>query len=210
MRELCCENVVGFWIFAAFYQIQDLEEKFLDFVAYHYNQVQKTEEFFELTPENIQTVLERNDINADEKTIFQSLMNWIYYKKDSRQEYLPNLLQCVRLGSVGADFFKEHVQQNSMIEDRCKMQRQQEPQHFVSSSVGAYFTDPRLNKPDFAKPRLTEDAILVIGRWANQEACNYIESFDFRANKWCASTMKDPLGPKGYLGAAVMEPSSTC
>ena len=120
MKELCFENALGFWNFAAIYQIQDLEQKFLDFVAYHYNQVQKTEEFFELTPENLQTVLERNDINADEKTIFQSLMNWIYYEEDSRQGYLPNLLQCVRLGCVGTDFFQEHVQKHSMIEEGCK------------------------------------------------------------------------------------------
>ena len=39
---------------------------------------------------------------------------------------------------------------------------------------------------------------------ANREPCNYIESFDFIANKWCVSTLKDPLGPRGYLGAAVI------
>ena len=155
-------------------------------MAYHYNQVQKTEEFFELTPENLQIVLERNDINADEKTIFQSLMNWIYYEKDSRQGYLPNLLQCVRLGCVGADFFKEQVQQNSMIEDGCKGNKSLKK---FLQSVGTYFTDPRLNKPDFAKPRSTADVILVIGGWARNRNylgmgfCNKIESFDFRANK---------------------------
>ena len=35
MKELCFENVLGFWNFAAIYQIQDLEQKFLHFVAYH-------------------------------------------------------------------------------------------------------------------------------------------------------------------------------
>ena len=50
VRELGCENVLGFWNFAAIYQIQDLEEKFLDFVAYHYKQVQMAVEFLELTP----------------------------------------------------------------------------------------------------------------------------------------------------------------
>ena len=120
LKELCMDNVVGFWNFAATYQIQGLEEKFLDFVACHYTQVQKTEEFFELMFENLHTVLKRNDIDADEKTIFQTLMNWIYYEKDGRQGYLPKLLQCVRLGCVGTAFFQEHVQKNSMIEEGCK------------------------------------------------------------------------------------------
>ena len=149
MKELCFENVLGFWNFAAIYQIQDLEQKFLDFVAYHYNQVQKTEEFFELTPENLQTVLERNDINADEKTIFQSLMNWINYDKDSRQGYLPNLLQCVRLGCVGTDFFQEHVQKHSMIEEGCKSNKSL---NMFMQSVGAYFREPSLDSTNLVLP----------------------------------------------------------
>ena len=88
-----------------------------------------------------------------------------------------------------------------MIEEGCKSNKSLS---MFLQSVGAFFKEPRLNKPDFAKPRSTEDAILVIGGWANEEACNYIESFDFRANKWCVSTLKDPLGPRGYLGAAVI------
>ena len=59
MKELCIDNVLGFWNFAATYQIQGLEEKFLDFVACHYTQVQKTEEFFELMPENLPKGLEK-------------------------------------------------------------------------------------------------------------------------------------------------------
>ena len=39
---------------------------------------------------------------------------------------------------------------------------------------------------------------------ANREPCNYIESFDFIANKWCVSTLKDPLGPREWQGAAVI------
>ena len=32
-----------------------------------------------------------------------------------------------------------------------------------------------------------------------------IESFDLRANKWCASSLEDPLGPRRGLRAAVIE-----
>ena len=112
MQELCFENVLGFWNFAAIYQIQDVEKKFVDFAVYNYNQVQKTEEFLELTPQNIHTLLERNDIIADEETVFQSLISWIKYEKDSRKRYLPDLLQCVRLGCVRPVFFKKLVRQN--------------------------------------------------------------------------------------------------
>ena len=201
MKELCFENVLGFWTFAAIYQIHDLEEELVRYVAYHFRQVQKTEEFLEMTTENLQTVLERNDINADEKTVFQSLMNWINYEKDSRQGYLPNLLQCVRLGCVGTDFFKVNVQQNPLIKDGCKGNKSLD---MLIQSVAAYLTTPTMKRPHFARPRSTEDAILVIGGGRNGDLCNSIESFDFRANKWCDSTLKDPLGPREWLGAAVI------
>ena len=158
MEELCFENVLGFWSFVAIYQIHELEEKFVQFASYHYNQVQKTEEFSELSPESMQILLERNDINADEKTVFQSLRNWINFDKDNRKAFLPKLLQLIRMGCVGKDFFENLVQKNSMIEEECKGSKSLNK---FMQSVGAHFTEPRPgeNKPGFARPRSTEDAI---------------------------------------------------
>ena len=198
MKELCFENLLGFWNFAAIYQILDLEEKFKDFATYHYSQVQKAEEFYELTPENLQSLLGRNDINADEETVFQSLMEWVKFDKDNRHGHLPNLLQLVRMGCLDKEFFEEHVQKNSLIQEGCKgsmilcnfMHR-----------VQAYFNSPRLEKPDFAKPRSTEDVILVIGGRSNGNDLASIESYDLRANKWCTSNLEDPLGPRWDLSA---------
>ena len=120
MKKLCFQNVLIFWKFAAISQVPCLEEKFLEFAAYHYIQVAKTERFAELPQENIQILLKRNDINADEKTVFLSLMNWINFDKDTRQQCLPHLLHSVRLGLVGKDYFENIVQQNSVIQEGCK------------------------------------------------------------------------------------------
>ena len=70
--------------------------------------------------------------------------------------------------------------------------------------VQAYFNSPRLEKPDFAKPRSTEDVILVIGGRSNGNDLASIESYDLRANKWCTSNLEDPLGPRWRLSAAVI------
>ena len=160
MNDLCFENVLGFWNFAAIYQILDLEKRFQDFAAYHYSQVQKTEEFYELTPENLRTLLERNNINADERTIFKSLMNWIQCETESRQGYLPELLQCVRLGCVGTNYFKEHIKKNSMIEEGCKGS---ESLNMFIQSVSGYFEEEPRTLPPFAKPRSTELVLVIVG-----------------------------------------------
>ena len=39
----------------------DLEEKLVQYVAYHFSQFQKTEEFIMFTPENLRNLLGRND-----------------------------------------------------------------------------------------------------------------------------------------------------
>ena len=162
-----------------------MEERFQDFAAYHYSQVQKAEEFYELTPENLQSLLGRNDINADEETVFLSLIEWVKFDKDNRHGHLPNLLQLVRLGCLDKEFFEEHVQKNSMIQEGCKGSKSLTN---LMQRVGAYFNSPRLQKPDFAKPRTTEDVILVIGGWANGNVLASIESYDMRAHKWCTSS----------------------
>ena len=93
VKDLCFENVLGFLNFSVIKQIKDLDEKFIEYAAYHYNQVQKTEEFAELSPENVQILLKRNDVNANENKVFQSLMNWINFDDDNRQVFLPKLCQ---------------------------------------------------------------------------------------------------------------------
>jgi len=59
-------------------------------------------------------------------------------------------------------------------------------------------------KPPFAIPRKTEDIILAIKGWSAGDACNIIESYDYRADKWTISDLKDLQGKRGYQGAAVI------
>ena len=147
--------------------------------------------------------MERNDINADEETVFQSLMEWVNFDKDTRQGHFPNLLQLVRLGCLDKEFFEEHVKKNSMVQEGCKGSKSLN--NFVQR-VEAYLNSPRLQKPGFAKPRTTEDVILVIGGFslANRNDLASIESYDMQAHKWCTSTLEDPLGPRNNLSAAVI------
>ena len=103
-------------------------------MGFHYNQVAKTQKFAELDHENIQILLKRNDINADEKTVFLSLMD-PNFDKDTRQQYLPHLPNSVRLGIVGKDIFEKVVQQHPLIQEGCKGYKSLK---MFLQSVGAY------------------------------------------------------------------------
>merc|ERR1719391_1191639 len=76
MRKLTAENILGFWNFAKEYQIKELEDQFMSFLTYHFAVVVRGEEFMELTDENLNLLLKREDLNADEETVLRSLMAW--------------------------------------------------------------------------------------------------------------------------------------
>ena len=93
MKVLTTENVLGFWNFAKEYLIKELEDQLMCYLAYHYAAIIKEEEFTELTVDNISIILGRKDLNADEETVYQSLMKWIDPDKPQRSIQLPKLIQ---------------------------------------------------------------------------------------------------------------------
>jgi len=224
MRVLTTENVIRFWNYAKKYQMTDLEEKFMCYLTYHFASFIKEEEFTELTSENLAIILKRDDLNADEQTIFHSLMKWIYQgkpqskvhhpQKDKSQRlvHLPELLPHIRLGCVTRDFMDDHVWINSDILDAwSKMDT------FLTSVDNwhggmdwhgqlrhryANFDNELCNrKPTFAIPRKTEDIILAIEGFAKVEG---IETYDYWADKWTIRELHSLHGLQESFGAAVI------
>ena len=195
-------NVLGFWQFAVIYQIKELEDKFMGYLTYHFPMVVKEEEeFLKLSLENLILILKRDDLNMDEESVFHALMRWVEHCALGLSDtHLASLIKCMRLGCLSEISIEEDIINHPLVQAACIRDPEvRQLIHMVETS------EPHTLDPEYTMPRAIQDIILSIGGWASGEPCNVIESYDYRANKWIISHLEDPMGPRGYLGAAVID-----
>lgn len=60
-------------------------------------------------------------------------------------------------------------------------------------------------------PRLPHELLFVIGGWVNSSACNLLEIYDNRADRWIQmNQFEDPHGKRAYHRAVVIEDNIYC
>lgn len=61
-------------------------------------QVCKNQEFYQLSAEQLATLLKSDDLNVPtEQDVFHALMAWVQYDFDGRDKHIPELLGLIRL-----------------------------------------------------------------------------------------------------------------
>ena len=74
-----------------------------DFMLTNFSSVTKSEEFFNLSYEEVKMWISRDDIHVDcEDNVFIVIVAWIYHNKQDRRKTFPSCF-------VKFDFFTRHV-----------------------------------------------------------------------------------------------------
>ena len=193
MEDLSEENALANWIFAAFYQIHELAEKLLEYIGSNYATISKTEDFLDLSNENLAVILSRSDLEENEKNIFTSLMNWVSHQKEDRLAHLPELIPHIRLGCCIGMVFEEEVANHAIIKEarsrfatvdqlvKRVLDWKASGCEFKNDESLTLFNDDTFK---FTQPRRTEDVILAIGD-------NKAWAYDEKIDKWIEIEQKE-------------------
>ncbi|XP_032235824.1 BTB/POZ domain-containing protein 9 [Nematostella vectensis] len=94
------KNVCLIFDMASLYQLKDLYETCLEFLDANAIEVIASESFSMLSRTSLIDIIKRDSFCAPEVQIFRAVSDWIEVNKDSKEEDIESVLQCVRLTQI--------------------------------------------------------------------------------------------------------------
>ncbi|KAJ8418778.1 hypothetical protein AAFF_G00002770 [Aldrovandia affinis] len=87
-----------------------------DFICNRFKLIVRDQDFLDLSQSELAAIIASDALNVEnEELVFESLLNWVAYDKDSRLKELPGLLECVRFRLVSEDYFTTKVENHEWI-----------------------------------------------------------------------------------------------
>ncbi|XP_055779063.1 kelch-like protein 10 [Salvelinus fontinalis] len=200
--QLCLENCIGICKFADFYSCPELQRRALFFILHHFEEIVCcSQEFLELSLAQLLDLIKKDDLNVrQENTVFEGILRWIAHTPASRRHWISVLLPKVRMALMNADYFINHVRNNSLVKDsdECKP--------IILNALKAIYElnmhGPSISSNPLRRPRLPYAILLAIGGWSGGNPTNVIEAYDTRADRW--ATIAQEESPRAYHGAAYL------
>lgn len=173
-RQLDPGNCIGISRFAETYGCHDLYLAANKYICQHFEEVCQTEEFFELTNKELGNIISSDCLNVvSEESVFYALEAWVKYDVQYRQEFLAELMHCIRLPLLSVKFLTRLYEANHLIRDdhTCK--------HLLSEALKYHFMpEHRLSHQTvlMTRPRCPPKVICAVGGKSGLFAC--LDSFE--------------------------------
>ncbi|XP_042372068.1 kelch-like protein 10, partial [Plectropomus leopardus] len=92
-ERLCPENCIGIFQLTNFIFHLELRHKAYGYIIAHFEEVVCTEEFPQLSVQELIDILQPDDLNVrSESTVYEAILHWISYKPEERHRYIAELL----------------------------------------------------------------------------------------------------------------------
>uniref|UniRef100_UPI00398E7947 kelch-like protein 18 n=1 Tax=Pristiophorus japonicus TaxID=55135 RepID=UPI00398E7947 len=127
VKDACCtflrerlhpKNCLGVRQFAETMMCTVLYDSSNSFIHQHFVEVSMSEEFLALPFEEVLELVARDELNVkSEEQVFEAVLAWVRFDRESRENYLPQLLTKVRLPLCRPQFLTDRVQQDDLV--RC-------------------------------------------------------------------------------------------
>ncbi|KAF6205181.1 hypothetical protein GE061_019348 [Apolygus lucorum] len=178
-RQLDPTNCIGIALFADSRSCSQLHNAALSFIADHFVEVLKNQEFLMLSAEEVGKLLASDDLNVpSEEVIFRGLMTWIHHDSDKRRSDIPKLLQYVKLPLLTAGFITDVVEPEVGVEGHSLVVEAL-TYHILPerrSTLHSFRTTPR---------KSTVGHLYAVGGVdANKAGATGIEAYDSRNDCW--------------------------
>ncbi|XP_075960673.1 kelch-like protein 10 [Anarhichas minor] len=214
-EQLCPENCIGIFQVTDTCLSPELRLKAYHFIVDHFEEVVLSEEFPQLSVQQLADILGRDDLNvSEESAVFEAILRWIAHEPEERKAHLAVLLSKVRLVLMCRIYVRFHVMYNELVENNAEclemVRAVNKAQQYITlfrPSVG------HLGNP-LARPRLPNAILLAIGGCSSHNSIsmnpmNSIQSYDVSTDLWMQVTDQDE-GPRAYHGTAVLNGSIYC
>ena len=95
-EQLSVKNCIGIHRFTKTINCSRLQHKAFSYVLAHFEEVVSSQEFQQLSVENIIEIIDRDELNVkEESTVFEAIILWIAYLPEERKGHFATLLSKV-------------------------------------------------------------------------------------------------------------------
>ncbi|XP_072304524.1 kelch-like protein 7 [Eucyclogobius newberryi] len=116
--QIDATNCLGISDFADYMDCAELKAVAEDFVLLHFTEVSKREEFLQLDVTRLAHFLHQDQLTAQsEEQIYDAAVRWLKYDVCNREQYMVEVLGCVRFPLVSKTFLSNTVQAEPLIQD---------------------------------------------------------------------------------------------
>ncbi|XP_075542748.1 uncharacterized protein LOC142576489 [Dermacentor variabilis] len=97
------ERSLPAWIAAKRLNMPSEEKQLFRYITHNFDEISKTESFYELDATQVKEILRADVIKADDElALYKSLMNWIHYDCKARSKYASSLVEAIRFQDMSA------------------------------------------------------------------------------------------------------------
>ncbi|XP_068277834.1 kelch-like ECH-associated protein 1 isoform X5 [Nyctibius grandis] len=195
VQQLHPTNAIGIAAFAEQIGCLDLHQKAREYIYMHFGEVSKQEEFFNLSPCQLVTLISRDELNVRcESEVFHACINWVKHDSGARRPYVQALLRAVRCHALTPLFLQTQLQ-------KCEILRSDTPSKDYLAQI---FQDLTLHKPTQLAPSRTPKVAQLIytaGGYYRQSLSS-LEAYNPRDGSWLR--LADLHVPRSGLGGCVV------
>ncbi|CAB4000819.1 kelch 12 [Paramuricea clavata] len=181
-NQLDPANCLGVKSFAETHHCGSLQQAAEKFIHKHFVDVIQCEEFLQLECNEVKELIQNDNITVpSEEVVFEAVMMWIKHNTEDRKEYLPSLLENVRL-SLLTPLYLTDVIDNEVLIHRSFACRD------LVDEAKKYHLRPECRmemQNERTRARLGTDQVLyILGGFGDaQTPVDVVERFDSRTNQ---------------------------
>ncbi|OPJ88162.1 kelch-like protein 3 [Patagioenas fasciata monilis] len=193
VRKNCCDflqsqlhptNCLGIRAFADVHACTELLQQANAYAEQHFPEVMLGEEFLSLSLDQVCSLISSDKLTvSSEEKVFEAVISWINYEKESRLEHMAKLMEHVRLPLLPRDYLVQTVEEEALIKNNntCKdFLIEAMKYHLLPLDQRQLIKNPR-TKP--RTPVSLPKVMIVVGGQA-PKAIRSVECYDFEEERW--------------------------
>ncbi|XP_034961399.2 kelch-like protein 3 isoform X3 [Zootoca vivipara] len=193
VRQNCCDflqsqlhptNCLGIRAFADVHTCTELLQQANAYAEQHFPEVMLGEEFLSLSLDQVCSLISSDKLTvSSEEKVFEAVISWINYEKESRLEHMAKLMEHVRLPLLPRDYLVQTVEEEALIKNNntCKdFLIEAMKYHLLPLDQRQLIKNPR-TKP--RTPVSLPKVMMVVGGQA-PKAIRSVECYDFEEERW--------------------------
>ncbi|XP_046850517.1 kelch-like protein 12 isoform X1 [Xenia sp. Carnegie-2017] len=194
VEKICCDylqeqlhtsNCLGIWALAEHQNCRELAAFSFKFILKNFPSIYQDDEFPCLSLNQVKTILGDPNLSINsEEEVFEACLRWIG-STGTREVCLPDLLDCVFLGSLTADYLRNSVLKNKLIcNNLVCSEKAQKALRFSFAPLS------EKQKSSFVLQNSTRvadgygDQLLTIGGLNGTNAVNAVELYNMYTDSW--------------------------